>query len=264
MQYPLFKYSSPALIFALVACGDPAEQVDSGEPAPVEQAVAPQPAVPQPAAEPTPITDQAPADEPADELRPMGTFELTYYWMAEAKDEGKATTTLYHRKGCKEIAKVSPSFARRLTVEGTGKLRDGRVVNTSGTCACPTSICFFTPSKRKRWGVGVGKKPLAPFRTVAVDPKAVPIGTMMYIPELDGLTMPGRRPWGGFVHDGCVIARDRGGNVQGKQLDFFMGKRHAYRSFFRRHRLKSVSVFDGTGRCEPDRRSAVKANRNSI
>lgn len=193
----------------------------------------------------------------------LGSFELTYYWMAhEAKNKGSATVQLYNRK-CKPLVKVSQSFAARLSVEGTGMLRDGRVVNTTGTCDCETS-CFFMVPRSKRWGVGVGKRPLSPFRTVAVDPKTVPIGTTLYIPELDGLTMPGRRPWGGFVHDGCVIAGDRGGGVQGRQLDFFTGRRTHYHSLYRRHRLKSVTVYNGKGRCEKRGRSVVAVNRNSI
>jgi hypothetical protein len=77
--------------------------------------------------------------------------------------------------------------------------------------------------------------------------------------------MPGAKPWGGFVHDGCVIAHDTGGGVRGKQLDFFMAQRHHYASFDRRHRLKQVSVFDGASRCEKKGATVVaSANRNSI
>jgi len=207
-----------------------------------------------------PSSEDTPA---APELGPMlGSFEITYYWMArEARDKGPATVQLYGRK-CKPLAVVSKSFAARLATEGTGMLRDGRVVNTSGTCPCESS-CFFVVPRNNRWGVGVGKRPLSPFRSVAVDPRAIPIGSMLYIPELDGLTMPGRKPWGGFVHDGCVMADDRGGGVRGHQLDFFTGRRTHYNALYRRHRLKSVTVYDGTGRCEKHGRHVVAVNRNS-
>jgi 3D (Asp-Asp-Asp) domain-containing protein len=119
--------------------------------------------------------------------------------------------------------------------------------------------------KYARYGVGVAKRPLSPFRSVAVDPVEVPIGTMLYIAELDGLTMPGRGSYGGFVHDGCVLADDRGGGVKGHQIDFFTARRHHYTAFDRRHRLKSVTVYDGKGRCmRKGRRVVAAANRNSI
>ena len=200
-------------------------------------------------ASPAPGTaDDAPVSEPG---RRMGEFRLTYYWMAKERElEGEAERVLYGRKGCAPVATVSASFARRLEIEGTGQLRDGRVINTSGPCACPGLQCFFVVAKHTRWGVGVGKKPLSPFRTVAVDPRQVPIGTMLYIPELDGLTMPGREPWGGFVHDGCVLAGDRGAGVEGNQLDFFVAQRRNYALLNHRHRLKKVTVFEGSVRCQ--------------
>ncbi len=65
--------------------------------------------------------------------------------------------------------------------------------------------------------------------------------------------MPGRKPWGGFVHDGCVIADDTGGSIDGHQLDLFMGAKRFYRSFDRRHRLKSVQVYPGESWCNRER-----------
>lgn len=178
----------------------------------------------------------------------LGSFELTYYWMTQAReDEGEPDTVLYDLR-CRELTKVTSGFARRLALEGTGRLRDGRIINVAGQCDC-AGVCYYLPRKHKRWGVGVAKRALNPFRSVAVDPAHVSIGQMLYIPELDGLTMPGYKPWGGFVHDGCVVADDRGGNVRGQQLDFFTGRRSAYNALFRRHRINKVTVYDGEGRC---------------
>ena len=193
----------------------------------------------------------------------LGSFQFTYYWIAHEGDAARSTQ-LYDRK-CKPVAQVSPAFAERLVREGTGKLRDGRVLNTSGTCNCDNSPCFFEVPRYARYGVGVAKRPLSPFRSVAVDPAEVPIGAMLYIAELDGKTMPGRGDYGGFVHDGCVIADDRGGGVKGHQIDFFTARRHHYTAFDRRHRLKLVTVYDGKGRCmRKGRKVVAAANRNSI
>jgi 3D (Asp-Asp-Asp) domain-containing protein len=72
---------------------------------------------------------------------------------------------------------------------------------------------------------------------------------VLYIPELDGITMPGRSPYGGFVHDGCVMADDRGGNVRGNQIDFFAARRAYYKRLQKQHRLKKVTVFEGGAKC---------------
>ncbi len=209
-----------------------------------------------------PSNDAAPPD--AKPEAPLGSFQLTYYWMARESSGAKDPAVQLFTRRCKPLAKVSRAFAHRLALEGTGMLRDGRTINVSGECRCDFTPCFFEVGRKKRWGVGVGYRPLSPFRSVAVDPETVPIGSMLYIPELDGLTVPGRRPTGGFVHDGCVIADDTGGNVSGNQLDLFVALKPYYEAFDRRHRMKTVTVFDGRRRCKRDGNKLVPVNRNSI
>lgn len=195
----------------------------------------------------------------------LGRFSLTYYWVAHEENwAGKRDTRIYD-PDCKPIARVAEQFAARLAREGTGKLRDDRVVNVAGPCECEYSPCFFLlHDETRRFGVGVLERPLSPFRSVAVDPNLVTIGAKLYIPELDGLPMPGTPPWGGFVHDGCVVADDRGGAVQGRQIDFFMAKKVFYQAFHRQHRLKQITVYSGAQRCDGPHEDAVVVDRNSI
>ncbi len=157
--------------------------------------------------------------------------------------------TLFHRKGCTPLAKVSPSFGAQLDIQGTGKLRDGRVINTSGNCQCPKTPCYF--EIERAWAMGPNGR-LAPFRSVAVDSSVIPLGTLLYLPELDGVRVPGRAPWGGFVHDGCVVADDRGGGIRGRDIDFFVAKKTYSNILDARHRFKHVAVFGGEGWCERD------------
>ena len=178
----------------------------------------------------------------------MGRFKLTYYWMA-AETGGQRRVQLYNKR-CRPVARVSSSFARRLRLEGGGKLRDGRVLTYSGACGCGPSLCIGIARRGHTWGTGVNGRPLSPFRSVAVDPRHVAIGTSLYIPELDGVAMPGKAPWGGFVHDGCVVADDQGGGIRGRQLDLFAARKFHYKALDRRHRLKRVTVFAGGERCQ--------------
>lgn len=155
--------------------------------------------------------------------------------------------TIYHKKDCAPIAEIDREFARTLDIQGTGKLADGRVVNTSGVCRCPNSPCFF--EIKSAWAIGARGR-LAPFRSVAIDTRIVPLGSLLYIPELDGVRMPGKAPWGGYIHDGCVLADDRGGGIRGRELDLFVAKKPYVNMLYRRTKLTKVTVYDGRGWCQ--------------
>ena len=231
-----------------------------------------------PAHQPAAIA-QAPAPEKSDEPRPLGQFTITFYYVIgedevapkrPANDnvaEGSAAgsdaelagiappaddqVTLYEGKDCTPIAAVSHEFATQLAIQGTGKLHDGRVLNIWGRCKCDHSPCFKVTANR--WGTSGSGRPLQPFRTVAVDPRVIPLGSLLYVPLLEGRTMPGRPPFGGFVHDGCVVADDTGGHIDGNRLDLFVGRKGYFLGLsgsggshaWARH----VPVYDGSKIC---------------
>jgi 3D (Asp-Asp-Asp) domain-containing protein len=233
-----------------------------------------------------PVSEQAPAPvdpaPPDSGPRPLGQFSITFYYVV-GEDEVRAKprlvaandnrgsngghedtelaaitpdlVTLYDGGGsCEPLADVSKEFAFQITLQGTGKLHDGRVLNIWGACNCDRTPCFKVT--QAKWGTAGNGKPLQPFRTIAVDPRVVKLGSLLYIPLLEGRTMPGRRPWGGYVHDGCVIADDTGGHILGNRIDLFVGRKAYYlglglsgsggRHAWARH----VPAFDGAGICE--------------
>jgi 3D (Asp-Asp-Asp) domain-containing protein len=227
------------------------------------------------------VVEVAPAPKetvPADNgPRQLGQFTITFYYVVGEDDLAAAramaandnhsaeggdaelaaiTTdlvTLYAGGGrCEPIADVSKEFASQLALQGTGKLHDGRVLNIWGACNCKRTPCFKVT--QGQWGTAGTGRSLQPFRTVAVDPKVVKLGSLLYVPLLEGRTMPGRQPWGGYVHDGCVIADDTGGHIAGNRIDLFVGRRAYFLGIsgsggshaWARH----VPVFDGTGICE--------------
>jgi 3D (Asp-Asp-Asp) domain-containing protein len=219
----------------------------------------------------------------SEEPKPIGKFSITFYYVVgedevvtkpvAANDNVQTELTaiappitLYQGGGsCEPIAEVSREFASELALQGTGKLHDGRVLNVWGNCACEHSPCFKVTENQ--WGNSGSGRPLQPFRTVAVDPKVVKIGSLLYVPLLEGRTMPGRAPWGGFVHDGCVVADDTGGGIDGNQLDLFVARKAYYVGLgssgsqgshaWARH----VDVFDGKGKCE--RKGRVVARKSA-
>lgn len=215
---------------------------------------------------------------------PIGRFQMTFYFIIHEAEMGSAPAANDNAGGgdatsagdmtlaagapvtataapaliplndqsCVPLAHVTPAFAAQVAMQGTGRLRDGRLVNVASRCACGRR-CFHIVPASKAWGTGGSGRALVPYRSVAVDPKVVKMGSTLYIPALDGLRMPGPAGVGGFVHDGCVVAVDTGGGIDGHQLDLFVGRRAYYKALARRggsHAWsKSVEVWSGAGRC---------------
>jgi 3D (Asp-Asp-Asp) domain-containing protein len=116
------------------------------------------------------------------------------------------------------FGRVPERYACSLKLEGSGLLRDDRVVNYTGSCKYGYGTCFEQlDASDFPCGRGAGLRPLIPFKSVAVDPRVVQLGEPLYIPEFDGMVLPD-----GSIHDGCVRADDTGGGIKGKKLDFFV------------------------------------------
>lgn len=179
----------------------------------------------------------------------LGTFELTYYWVAYEGDHPGAADSDLFDPDCELLATVSSDFADAIALEGTGRLIDGRLLNVAGGCDCDTSPCFIEADAEHPWGYGVQDRALAPFRSVAVDRDVIEYGTGLYLPALDGRTMPGEEPWGDFSHDGCVVAADTGGGIIGMHVDFFVGIRDAYLALDGELGMAETEVSDGGERC---------------
>ena len=227
----------------------------------------------------------------------LGKFQLTLYYVADEDEVAKTPPKKKHRgsksddvmvkvandntaeatmaagvpdlvplydKTCNVLGNVARPFAAQLALQGTGRLRDGRLLNVAGKCSCPRTPCFHVLPPHRKWGMGGGGQPLEPFRTVAVDPKRIKLGTLLYVPILDGVRMPGRAPVGGFIHDGCVVAGDTGGGIQGAQLDLFVARRAYVNGLARRGGshgwMKKVDVLDGSSRCT---KSGGKVSRSA-
>jgi 3D (Asp-Asp-Asp) domain-containing protein len=153
-------------------------------------------------------------------------FALRFYWLAregdfDEPDETRGADTdevdLYTRDGL-FIGAFSYLFSWHLRMEGSGLLLDGRVLNTHGDCRYGFGKCFETlDADAFPFGRGAGRRPLVPFKSVAVDPTLIRIGEPLYIPELDGIALPD-----GSIHDGCVRADDTGGGIKKRKMDFFV------------------------------------------
>jgi 3D (Asp-Asp-Asp) domain-containing protein len=162
-------------------------------------------------------------------------FALRFYWLVLESDyddpasgaapkSGRGATIadnswveLYTPDGF-FMQRVTERLAWALRLEGSGLMRDGRIINYTGKCPFGYGTCFEQLDEHEHpFGRGAGVRSLVPFKSVAVDPRLVPIGEPIYIPEFDGLVLPD-----GSIHDGCVRADDTGGGIKRRKMDFFV------------------------------------------
>jgi 3D (Asp-Asp-Asp) domain-containing protein len=148
----------------------------------------------------------------------LGDFAPTFYrildestseWKAEARTEALLTVN------GKLIEHVTTSFKRQLDIEGSARLRDGRIVNFDQKI---DGSWRYMVARDAPFGLGLDGYKLIPYRTLAVDPKVIRPGTVLYIPALDGVRLPS-----GEIHDGFFFAHDEGQGIEGNRIDVFVG-----------------------------------------
>ncbi|HEY6724193.1 MAG TPA: 3D domain-containing protein [Polyangiaceae bacterium] len=201
--------------------GEPAVGPGAGTPAPRSQPARQQAAL----SPPNPTETGAAAGG-----RSLGQFRNTYYDFPSESDFSGESVALMDAS-CATIKSVPLEFHDAVCVQGSGNLTSGVTVSfAKRDCACARTcprtgqkICFEALSRSDfPWGRGALGKPITPLVTVAVDDTVIPMHTVLYIPEFDGLPRDASQS---AFHDGCFIAQDRGLKVKGQHIDVFTGRR---------------------------------------
>jgi len=123
---------------------------------------------------------------------------------------GKAETLNFHK-----ISKVQYADCKTVLKGREGKL-SAAAVRIAG-------YMVYYPAKHT-YGDDVKSRALVPYRTIAVDPHVIPMGSIIFIPS--ARKQPIILPSGEKVlHDGYFIAHDNGGSkaVSGNHIDIFCG-----------------------------------------
>lgn len=160
------------------------------------------------------------ADPPAPgQMRDLGLFRPSYYWVALETNDGQPKTEDLLDLDGNRMVTVSKKFHAELRMEGTGRLLDGRLINFKARVPKPDG----SMEVRWRWcgpeapyGYGFEDYILLPFRSAAVDPTVVPLGSKLYIPAARGARLPD-----GTVHDGYFHAIDIGSAITDRKIDLF-------------------------------------------
>ena len=172
--------------------------------------------------------DRSEADRTGGGGRVLGTFRNTYYDFPNEADHAGPVVSLMNAS-CEPITMVPRGFYEAVCVQGSGSLKAGGTVSFARrdcACAevCPRTgqrICFDALDRATfPWGRGAAGTPITPLRTIAADTAVLPMGTVVYIPDLDGAP----RDETGDTLDGCFVVEDRGMKVKGEHVDIFTGE----------------------------------------
>jgi len=182
------------------------------------------------------------------ERKLLGHFQPTFYCLADEADQrysGLPQEVPVLDVTGQTIAMVSREFKRKSDLEGSAKLFDGRVINFAGRAS---DGIRYRVVQGAPWGLGaanveylsrVEPYKLIPYRSVAIDPQHIKLGSVLYIPKAKGIVLPE-----GSIHDGYFLAHDVGGAIKGNRLDLFVGTEEDVRNTFTKNGLTNMSPIE--------------------
>ncbi|MCX7732476.1 MAG: 3D domain-containing protein [candidate division WOR-3 bacterium] len=160
--------------------------------------------------------------------RYLGRFKVTYYWVVEESDYPKSRSTPLYTIDGKLLGRFSSAFVKDFKTESAARLRDGRCISYLKGSGRVKVVDRF---------LGHGGFTLTELKSIAVDPEIIPLGSKLYIPQFEGVSVNGRQL------NGVFYAHDIGGAVKGKHIDVFIGKRE-YMNFLSSAGVKSSGFVD--------------------
>jgi 3D (Asp-Asp-Asp) domain-containing protein len=147
--------------------------------------------------------------------RYLGKFKTTFYWVVEEGDYPSGGNALYDTES-RLVGRFSRRFIRDFKIEAAARLNDGRCISyLKGANRVVVSDSFM----------GFGGYKLSELKSIAVDPRIIPLGARVYIPQAEKVVVNGKR-LSGIFH-----AHDIGSAVKGKHIDLFVGSRNNIDAF---------------------------------
>lgn len=170
------------------------------------------------------------ATESAPGARHLGKFKVTHYWIVEERDYPKSRSVpLYDDHGTL-IGRFSSAFVSDYKRESAARLRDGRCISYLKKANRSQVVDRF---------LGSGGHRLVELKSIAVDPRVIPLGAKLYIPQAEKVVVNGR------PSNGIFYAHDIGSAVKGKHIDVFVGPKSNAQAFASAgmRSLSSVDVY---------------------
>ena len=142
--------------------------------------------------------------------RYMGRFKVTFYWAVEEVDYPDSKSSALYLADGSLLGRFSSAFIRAFKVEAAAQLRDGRMISYLKMANRAKLVDRF---------LGCGGHTLTAMKSIAVDPRLIPLGSVVYIPQAEGVTVDGQ------VLNGVFYAHDVGSAIKGKHIDVFIGRK---------------------------------------
>ncbi len=142
--------------------------------------------------------------------RYMGRFKVTYYWAVEEADYPQSKSNPLYLADGSLLGRFSSAFVKAFKTESAAKLRDGRCISYLKRRGRAEVVDQF---------LGYGGHKLVELKSIAVDPRVIPLGSIVYIPQAAGVMVDGK------PQSGLFYAHDIGSAIRGKHIDIFVGRR---------------------------------------
>lgn len=149
-------------------------------------------------------------DQTPSSARYAGRFKVTFYWVVDEGEYPESSSSPIYLSDGSLLGRFAADFVRAFRIEAAAQLRDGR------------KISYLKKANRAKVVdryLGTRGYKLTELKSIAVDPRIVPIGSVVYIPQAENVVIDGKR------HNGLFYAHDIGSAVKGKHIDVFLGRR---------------------------------------
>jgi len=142
--------------------------------------------------------------------RYLGKFKVTYYWVVEEADYPQSKSNALYLADGSLLGRFSSAFVKAFRTESAAELKDGRRISYLKRRGRAQVVDEF---------LGYGGHTLVELKSIAVDPRVIPLGSRVYIPQAASVVVDGK------PQSGVYYAHDIGSAVKGKHIDVFVGRK---------------------------------------
>jgi 3D (Asp-Asp-Asp) domain-containing protein len=150
------------------------------------------------------------------QARYLGRFKVTYYWAVEEDEYPTNRSSPIYLADGQLLGRFPAAFVKAFRVEAAACLKDGR------------RISYLKKANRARvvdQFLGYGGHRLTSLKSIAVDPRLIPLGSSVYIPQAENVSVDGQ------TLSGVFYAHDVGSAIRGKHIDIFVGRKRNMDAF---------------------------------
>jgi len=152
----------------------------------------------------------------APRARYLGRFKVTYYWAVDETDYPTSKSSPIYLADGQLLGRFSSAFVKAFRIEAAACLKDGRRISYLKRTNRAEVVDRF---------LGYGGHRLTELRSIAVDPRLIPLGSVVYIPQAENVSIDGQTLGGVFY------AHDVGSAIKGKHVDIFVGRKQNMDAF---------------------------------